>query len=197
MREIEKSVYIAADAELLKCDIENSRDIGRTWGGASAGDFTGAAQVRACPTRLDESSRSSSLSGMRQGENGPIVPGRTPVQGQAQQGRISLSVSVPCHLGDVLTTSRVITSVKFANTTGRACAKWAKCAITCTSTTSLACQFASFTLNKAVKSQPARFCMSRIISWMRSSSVNFLAKAAKCMRGDFVASVLNVIATMT
>ena len=81
MREIEKSVYIAADAELLKCDVENSRDIGRTWGGASAGDFTGAAQVRACPTRLNVSSRSSSLSGMRQGENGPIVPGRTPVQG--------------------------------------------------------------------------------------------------------------------
>jgi hypothetical protein len=45
MREIEKSVYIAADAELLRYDADDSLDYGRAWGGASAGDIVGAANV--------------------------------------------------------------------------------------------------------------------------------------------------------
>ena len=51
MREIEKSVYIAADAELLRYDADDSLDYGRAWGGASAGDIVGAANVCVSPRR--------------------------------------------------------------------------------------------------------------------------------------------------
>jgi hypothetical protein len=45
MREIEKSVYIAADVELTRCDAEDSKEYGKAWGGASAGDIVGAPRV--------------------------------------------------------------------------------------------------------------------------------------------------------
>ena len=40
--------YIAADADLLRCDADDSLDHGRAWGGASAGDIVGAANVCVC-----------------------------------------------------------------------------------------------------------------------------------------------------
>jgi hypothetical protein len=96
MREIEKSVYIAADAELLRYDADNSLDYGRAWGGASAGDIVGAANVCVSSGRVMQFSRSSHRSGMQQSANGAHMSSWALVQGQAQQGQTVTRPAILC-----------------------------------------------------------------------------------------------------
>ena len=81
--------YIAADADLLRCDADDSLDHGRAWGGASAGDIVGAANVCVCvfPKCVQQFSRCCPGSGVQQSANGAHVQSWAPVQGQTQQGQ--------------------------------------------------------------------------------------------------------------
>ena len=52
LHEIERSVYIAADADLSVFDRDEANDYGKVWGGASAGDIVGAPKVCARIARV-------------------------------------------------------------------------------------------------------------------------------------------------
>ena len=97
MREIEKSVYappsyqyqtvfqhhfngairyIAADVELLRCDVDDSKEYGKLWGGASAGDIVGVPRVRAAGQARLCVVKFYSYLGMSQCANGSFLSSR-------------------------------------------------------------------------------------------------------------------------
>jgi len=81
LHEIERSVYIAADADLSVFDRDEANDYGKAWGGASAGDIVGAPKVCARIARVVVLPRSYPSSDMHRRANGPLVSSWALVQG--------------------------------------------------------------------------------------------------------------------
>lgn len=106
MREIEKSIYIAADVELTRCDIDDSKEYGKAWGGASAGDIVGAARV-CLPSAVPRAPDSHIRQGMPQRANGPLMPIRAPLQGPAQQGKPASHASHAARVSFFITHSKL------------------------------------------------------------------------------------------
>jgi hypothetical protein len=122
MREIEKSIYIAADVELTRCDIDDSKEYGKAWGGASAGDIVGAPRV-CLPSAVPRVPASHIRQGMPQCTNGPLMPIRAPLQGPAQQGKPASHASHEVLVSffiHTFKTYRAIASAKSASTSLRA-----------------------------------------------------------------------------